>query len=166
MKYRSIRSSIKTGDVMLFKGNGIFEKLIRIGTAEGYNHVGVFVWLSDGDLWFAEMKSSGYSLQRASQMIESESRLMWVGVPDYPSRPESTEAMKKTILAAKGSPYGFLSLLKVWASQVMRREYRVRGRVCSTFVQEVWRSAGIEFNKTADPGDIADKCSTLTRIEK
>lgn len=166
MNYEAIRPDIRTGDVMLFKGNGIFEKLIRVFTAEGFNHVGLFVWLSDGDLWLAEMKTSGYSLQRASQIVDSDSRLLWVGAPNGAYRPDKVDAMREAILAAKGSRYGFLSLLKVWLSQVTRKRYGVHSRVCSTFVQEVWKIGGITLPRTADPGDIAEKCSTLTKIER
>ena len=38
-------------------------------------------------------------------------------------------------------------------------------RVCSTFVQECWEAAGSqEFERTADPGDIAAACGSLHRV--
>lgn len=53
-RYDQIRGDLKTGDVVLFSGRGLFSLGIRIGTGSKWSHVGMILRLDDFDfvcLW-------------------------------------------------------------------------------------------------------------------
>lgn len=163
MTYAELRKIAKTGDA-LFVGGNLF---VRVATAESYSHVACLVWMPDGGLWVFEFtEDHGYRSVPASQWFEErENEDVWLGIAPVPVH-FNPEQVKKAVTAYRNPGarrnYGWLSLIVVWFSQVIRRRLPVLYRVCSTFVQEVWETAGFKgFARTADPGDVARVCQAM-----
>jgi len=168
MKYQDVRQSIETGDVFLVEGRSIISKIIRAFTGESYSHVGLLIWIGD-TLWVAEYKEFiGFRFVPASLWIEdvhTAGARAWLGrAPAVVTMDPPT--VYKTALKWRGGRYGYLSLGKIWISQLFNLNLTTRRLVCSTFVQKCWESVGIKFFKTADPGDIATTSGSLTLIHK
>ena len=144
--------------------------LIRMLTAESYTHVALLAWEDCGGLWVYEfVEGTGYQAMPASQWFERyKGREVFHGtaheiVHAHPH--QVIQAAKAYRDKGFSQRYGWLSLLKVWASQILNKRIPVRMKVCSTFIQEVWAAAGYDcMPRTADPGDIAMECGRLTRI--
>ena len=169
MDYQGLRDVAKTGDVLLVRKS----TLVRIFTAESFSHVAVLIWgLDDGGLWVYEfVERIGYRSVPASSWIEQYANCdVWLGMA-----PEIVSINEDKVRNAAHSyrdkrkiyqRYGWLSLVKVWLSQVLNLRIRVFQRVCSTFVQELWEEAGYTgFRQTEDPGNIANACRHLIKID-
>lgn len=171
MKYSAIRDQIRTGDVLLCKDRTLSGILIRALTAGGHNHVAIFVWLQDNDLWIAEMTGRyGFKMTRASQYLkERNSQMRWGAYPKE-TEPDHPGIMRNKILSAKGTRYAWWQLVAAWWSQVTDSKSggtawrRHKRKICSTLIQLVWDAIGIKIPGVADPDEIADKCQTLTII--
>lgn len=169
MTYDEMRQKAVTGDVILVRGN----RFVRVFTAESVSHVAVLVWMpDDGGLWVFEfVESEGYLSMPASQWFHKRrGQAIYHGIaPDRVHRfPQEvfTAATRYRDSSTASRRYGWLSLVTVWVSQLVRRRLPVRGRVCSTFAQEVWEATGwIGFSRTADPGDFIEVCQRLTPVQ-
>lgn len=170
MTYQEMRVAAKSGDVLLVRGN----RLVRIFTAESVSHVAVLVWMpKGGGLWVFEfVEGEGYQSMPASQWFAARSgQKIYYGKAPALVRFEADKIYKATTRYRTLKPirrwYGWFSLITVWASQVIRRPIPVWAKVCSTFVQEVWESAGWQgFTRTADPGDFLEKCQSVAPVEE
>lgn len=168
MGYLQCRTHIKTGDALITRKG----RVIRFLTGESYNHVALFAWLAPDSLWVYEFTQKyGYRALPASAWLDERRGEMvyWGAAP--PSVTDNAAKIVETVLSYRDKDrhdrwYGWLSLPVVWFSQVINRRLPVHLKVCSTFVQEVWESAGYTgFRRTADPGDIAAHCLSLTRLQ-
>lgn len=169
MNYAALRPTIDTGDVLLYEGRGFVSKAIRMLTGNQFSHVAVFVWLDEDDLWLAEMKEFlGYRLRRASEAVEADfdDALLYLGkIPLKPTEDDS-RAMRGVILSSTAEKYGYLSLMKIWWSQVRNKKFKTRRLVCSTFAAKVWGSVGVMFPKTPDPGDFLSMSGSVKLIKQ
>ncbi len=168
MTATELKRRAKTGDALLVKSESAFGVLIRMLTGESTSHAAIVVWLYTGTtrllLVYEFVEGIGHQVlplekwlsDRAGQKIE-------YGVAPEVVRqnplPAETAAEAYTDASHFKKSYGYLSLIKVWISQLLRFRIPVRQKVCSTYVQEVWRCAGYDLIPyTADPGDIAEHC--------
>lgn len=162
--YDEARRVAQTGDVLLVEGRGWIGTAIRVLTGQQYSHVALCVWL-DGGLWVAEMlEGVGFRLTPASQWTRKTSDKMSLGVAQDAVHADS-QLIANAIMQARANPpdYSYWSLVTVWLSQILRRPLPA-GRVCSTLVQRVWELSGLEFDETADPGNIARACYQIFPI--
>ncbi|MGE4544216.1 MAG: hypothetical protein AB7D06_08905 [Pedobacter sp.] len=171
MTQADLTKRAKTGDVLLVKSDGTIGKLIRCLTGESYSHVAVLVWVPGQYgfelLVYEFVEGVGHqTMSLADWMDRRQDQTLFYGVaPDpvhqYPTKARAAAEYYRTAPLLKRS-YGYLSLAKVWLSQLFECRIPVRQKVCSTFAQEVWRLAGYDaIGRTADPGDIAQHCDPL-----
>lgn len=168
MDYQGLKGIASTGDVLLVRKS----TWVRLLTAESFSHVAILVWEGNhGGLWVYEfVEGTGYRSTPASAWIDQYAGCdLWLGMA-----PEIVRMNGETVRTAAHSyrdkrkifqRYGWLSLIKVWLSQWLKIRIRVFQRVCSTFVQELWEAAGYTgFSQTEDPGNIANACCHLIKI--
>lgn len=156
MNYLEMKQVARTGDLVLCKDRTLIGILIRIFTAESFNHVAVLVWLDKG-LWIAEMTShAGFNLVPASEWFEARrnSELLYCQAPGSVHKEEEIILKKIFMARSRKYRYSFLTLVRVWFSQIFNRH--INGLlVCSTFAQDLWESTGFSrFKRLADPGDL------------
>lgn len=156
-----------SGDVILVKGQGVIGTLIRGLTGESYSHVALLLRDPGGVGWqVAEFgEGIGFSLMPLVEWLDKRrGQTLFYGVaPEVVRQKPGTVHLAATRYVSAGwirGTYGYLSLAKVWLSQVLKINIPVLQKVCSTFAQEVWKLAGYTgFTRTADPGDIAEHCT-------
>jgi uncharacterized protein YycO len=151
----------RIGDYGVVRSNGIFARLIQIGTVSRWNHA--FVYIGDG------------------QIIEANPRGIEVSsVFKYPliawNQHEELDAKERHIIvehakAQIGKPYNFLVIanlalrilgLKVLANtKLLYKMAQKDGYICSELVAECYKVAGADTSiKAPDlvtPGDLAER---------
>lgn len=171
MKYVDIKAICNSGDVFAVKGKGFAGAFIRALTGESYSHVAMLVFENNGLLVFEFVEGVGFQTMPASEWLR---RRKGQRVCYCPAPPHVTSRVCDVVVAAKAYRnssvisrwYGWLSLLKIWASQKTGFKIPVRQKVCSTFVQECWASSGFKLPTTATPGDIVNHCDPIHKITK
>lgn len=166
MTYSALRKRAKTGDIFAVRGTGLVSWLIRAATGESYSHVALLVWIHTGLYVFEFVEGVGYQSMPASEWLRRrQGQQLCYGVgpkilATYSERIREA-AIKYRHSSVMSRMYGYLSLLKVWAGQILGRNIHVHQKVCSTFVQECWAAGTFHMGPTADPGDIASACSEI-----
>lgn len=117
MEYREIRSSLKTGDVVLFSGNGLVAMGIRAGTRSKWSHVGmvyvldgeVFIWESSKVFSAKDMETGrqkkGVQLNLMSTRVEEVTGVVAVRRLANPLNASQLSEVKKFRQYAKGRAY-------------------------------------------------------------
>lgn len=152
----------------MVKRRGIVSVLIRVFTAESYNHVAMVLRDPNTGAFIVEMREGkGFQLMPASQWMQhnKKSVIMWGKSPLKGTPEEINECITRVAMRNRYANYSYLSLLSVWWSQLTRRKVR-SGLVCSTFVQRAWRACGYDMgNKAADPADFAEHVVFMTQVK-
>lgn len=173
MTQAELEQRARTGDVLLVKKEGIISSAIRVLTGESYGHVACLIRgvHTGGAVRIAEFVE-GVGFQEMSLwrwLLDRQGQKVFYGVA--PAVVHLAEADVWGTAAAYRDAcfftrsYGYLSLVKVWLSQLINRRIPVRQKVCSTFVQDLWRAGNYDLiPTTADPGDIAEHCRSLHRL--
>lgn len=169
MDYLEIRHKATTGDVLGVMGSGFFSKVIKFLTKEDFSHVAMLIWHGTG-LWVYEfVEGRGYQCMPASQWMEIRAgQTIFYGKAPLIVRAKPADVIKSagSFRVGRGKThYGYLSLIKVWLSQIFKRKIHTHFMVCSTFIQHVWRDCGFDHSKTADPGDIMSICSAYGELK-
>lgn len=166
-----LRRRAKTGDLLLVKSEGVVGKLVRCATGESYSHVALLVWvLTDTGrelTVFEFVEGTGHQSMTLTQWLaERDEQKLTFGIAPAVVHANSTKVQTAAeVYNSAGRlkrSYGYLSLFKVWLSQLLRCRISVRQKVCSTYAQEVW-AAGCydQIPVTADPGDFGAHCQAL-----
>lgn len=169
MLYSGIREIAKTGDLLLVNGDTFVSKLIRYFTEESFSHVAMLFWL-DKNLFVAEMiEGVGFRISPASQWVNLVGGEIYYG--ESPSEVNCDELIiDKKILSyradLKKQEYGYLSLILIYISQYTGLKVNSAKKVCSTFVQDIWESCGVKFDRMSDPGDFEDFCTKIIKLER
>jgi hypothetical protein len=168
MKYEDLRPQIQTGDVLLCRGNSFVSKAIE-GFTGPDSHIAVFVWIGDGLFIAQEYEGVGFQVLPASQEIACYDKC-FLGIAPSPIRGNNKpmlDCISKYRVTPSLQPYGYATLAKVLLAHQTGIEISpdsVQG-VCSTFAQQVWMSAGYQFETLADPSDFEIFCAGIVAIE-
>lgn len=157
MIYQALRQDIKSGDCILWQGNGLLSRLIML--YGGYSHASLVVRLDEYDglkdrIFLVEALPSGLELRLASKRIEEYNGCAFHFRPDgITDKQRETAACIALDACAKGIKYDFGSLIR---NALARVNINVRTFFCSEFVWWVWEGIGlVERRKTAPrPGDL------------
>lgn len=163
--YNEVRQFMQTGDVLLCKKRNPVSILIRIFTAESFNHVAVLLRNAYGRVEVAEMRGGiGYQQMPMSQWLlqNKGTEIFWGQAPDTVDR---YLAYKVILMTRAVNPrYSYWTLVSVWLSQVFQVKTK-SANICSTFAAKVWTDSGYgKFLRTPDPGDFAAYVKQLTGV--
>lgn len=168
MTYEEIRKIAKTGDVLLLQGTSFISKIIRVFTAQQFSHAALLWWWNDG-LYIAEMyEGIGFQIMPASQKIaEMQGQVYFGRAPkQVEDKADTVEAFINAYRDDKSRQgYGYFSLLKVWWSQVTGKDLQSREKVCSTFVEAAWASAGFRCDDLESPGGLVPYLQSLIPLD-
>ena len=162
------------GDALGVQSRGAVGIPIRGLTASNWSHVALVYWRRvDGrlDLWVAEMKEGiGFRRLPVLDWMNGVHPQALVYLAEAPRKVRGREEIAELIDATAEKPpaYGYLSLLSVWVSQLIRRRVWHRGLVCSTWAQRIWERSGggWRFSRTMDPGDFLEVSPVVRRVER
>jgi hypothetical protein len=167
IRYEDIRSQIKNGDVLMFKGRYLHSSIIRGLTRSFYSHAGIAVWWNRR-LMVMEAVERGVRILPLSRKIGSyRGDVEW-----FCSKKEISERdrLRMIIFAQEelGKSYarwreiffGWKILLRRDLSEKdeLRRENKL---YCSQYVAQIYNSVGLDLKKKRDdrfmsPDDIAN----------
>lgn len=163
MKYDEIRSQLASGDVLLCKRRGIVSILIRVGTAETFNHAAMII-RQHGGVFVVEMREGkGWQMMPASEWMEvnKKAEVYWGKAPLLV---RGSYCIEDYALKARGTRYSYWTLFTVWLSQLFNKK-TIADMVCSTFVQKGFETCGHPaVDKSYDPSDLMADLRDINRI--
>jgi uncharacterized protein YycO len=180
LKYDEIRKQIKDGDILLYKGKGLFRSgfvatLVQIVTRSDYSHAGIVAWWNERLLVIEAIRQGvivnplSLSLERYHATVE------W-----YSCKEEmiSDEKRREMILYAQEElGKGFAVFLAFWfminilfIGRFSKRDrfHREKRYYCSEFVSNVYTRVGLDLkrwrsDRYMSPDDIAHSNLLLLR---
>jgi len=150
---------------MMVQGFGLVSMLIRAFTGERISHIGMLVWLGDGLFVSEFVEFKGYQLLPASLWLQdrlSDGSHIFYGKAPQKVRSNASD-ISRDAFTWRNKHYGYLSLLKIWWSQITKSKVSTKRVVCSTYIQAMW-SRYFKFPKTSDPGDFMDYAEDINRV--
>jgi hypothetical protein len=158
LPYKNIRNHVSTGDAILWKGNSLLARLIRLWTP--FNHASLVLRFQRYDtleqrVFLVEALETGLELRLLSKRLEHyDGEAFWFHI-------DMTEEQRTKILdfaltkCASGIPYDYESLFKNMLGRVSADAARY---FCSEFVFDAWVNAGVTQYPPSGvaprPGDI------------
>jgi uncharacterized protein YycO len=152
----------RIGDFGVVRSNGIFARLIQVGTLSRWNHA--FIYIGDG--YIVEANPKGIQRSR----LDKYNNVAWNRHEDL--NHEERQQIVMFAINAIGKPYNFLMIgnialrilgLKLLAkTKIMYRWAQAsKGYICSELVAEAYESIGENLcDKDPDlvtPGDLAER---------
>lgn len=142
--YAEARSSIQTGDILLFEGTSLFGRLIRWATKSPYCHVALARWDTGRLMVYQSMEGHGVETVPASIMVPSQV----VCVLRCPVALEPS--LWAEALDTLGSPYSWASILGIaWRILLGRFGFKAdrladhKGQfICSEYVAACLEAGG------------------------
>lgn len=147
-----LTSDLKPGDVLLYKGQGFYSKLIFLKTWHEISHVEVFL----GDV--AEKRNMS-TASRDGQGVGIYPVREDISYVLRPNVPFNKDAALEFALKATGTPYGWWDLL-----QFIGLDINTDGIVCSPYATYVERTASVNAFKNEKPEKIAPKDFLLSEL--
>lgn len=117
--YRAVRQDMRTGDMIQWRGNYAFSRIIRVGTGEFENHSSMIVRLDlyPGRVFSIEALANGLHLYPLSNLLEKYNgeQVNWYPIKNEYHGEASTDAAR-WLLAHLGVGYDWSDCLSNWRS--------------------------------------------------
>lgn len=169
LKYKDLRSNIKTGDCILWQGESLLSRVIRYFSE--YSHASLVIRLNEYEglkdrVFLVEALSYGLKLKLLSERIRDyDGKVFHFEVPLEIDERDRIRAFS-LIKCAEGIPYDYHSLF--W-NALGRVNMDAKRYFCSEFVWAAWRAVGFvgQVGTAPRPGDIPKWVKgKLARIEE
>jgi hypothetical protein len=171
--YDSVRDSIRTGDVLLFRGTSFLSKAIHRFTGSPYSHAGFAIWWDTRLLCFQSAGRGVEVLPLSSAVDTYDGRVDLYRLRDDALAKVDTEKLITLAIEMLGRKYFTFGLLTV-AWRILTRSLRGRKDVktapseafCSQYLSYCYREAGLDLvpeldDASTSPGDL-EKSEYLT----
>ena len=129
--YSRVRDTIKSGDVLAWKGTGLVGWLIRMWTGEAISHVGVAIKIKGRVMVFEAREGSGVQMRPVSSALPC--RLVRTGAKWNPIK------MDAIIWGRIGKPYSYLDALRAGLSKPTRH----KGWQCAEMAVDLMITCGV-----------------------
>lgn len=130
MRYDDARHQIRSGDLLMFRGHGLFAPLIRFVTRSAWAHCGV-AWVIGERVMVLECRAlNGVTMRSLSAAAPCD----WISTGVVWG-----EAVETYALSRLQKPYSWLDAIKVGLHQRPSKH----GQVCSTYAGQVLHAAGL-----------------------
>jgi hypothetical protein len=157
--YQSIRSQIRTGDILLFRGRRRLSKVIEWISRSPYSHVAFLTWW-DGRVIAMQSDLRGVEVIPASMLVcQYQGKVEWWRLADQHREGFDQRDFLDRALTLVGIKYGYFALIGValrmlLGMSVVRRLSRVRPSTlfCSSFVSYCYQNEKISINAKAGAG--------------
>ena len=133
MRYADARASIKSGDVLAWRGTSFLARMIRMATGGSWSHVALALWLHDR-LFVVQSKEGGRTGLELASVAVRRSPCDWIA-----TRAAWTDAIEGQALDLLGVPYSYVAAVEVGFGLAPTG----RGQVCSLYCSDVLALAGI-----------------------
>jgi len=153
MSYRTNRSRISSGDVVLWSGTGIAARIVRWFTKSKWSHVGIVVTWGNRLMVLDSFPFKGTRARPLSSDLKNAYLVKTGAILNHEA--------KNFALSQLGRPYSFQNLWKTWLGlDLVKRQYQ-----CAQYVAEVMRLARINLETPATPESIARQLGAFAKIE-
>lgn len=148
MRYTDARARMRSGDLILFRGRGVFAWLIRAVTGAPYAHAAI-VWRVGPRVLLLESRARTHGVAIGRTLSGS----LVDGATWIPTNAEWTSTVEDLALDARlGEPYGWVDAIR--AGLGLRPTSR--GVQCAEYAALVLQAAGLTVRVTAPtPGALA-----------
>ena len=176
-EYSAVRESIRTGDVLLFRGTSLMSRVIRWGSDSVYSHAGFTAWWG-GRLLVFQSTGRGAEVLPASAAVDAyDGQVDLFRLDDGLYAKLDTEALITQAVGLLGRQYATTSLVGLmW--RMARRRFRGRPDAtgeptevfCSQYVSYCFRAQGLDLvdgtdDASTSPGDLAGSpCLRLAAV--
>ena len=156
MNYNDVRSSIKTGDIILVrKSHGILGAMTKFFTHSPYTHSGIAVWKTDG-LYMAELNGGLNHLIPLSQLKD-----IPFDVYACPAELDQTKIeIAISVWLREPIDYGYGAFVAIGLLEYLRIKIFVHWRkilVCSGYVVAILETAGwSEHSRVVSPQELSE----------
>lgn len=166
LRYADVRTQVKNGDVLLYKGKSLASWVIQKVTRSSYSHAGIAAWWNER-LMVMEARSRGVVVNPFSLSVSSyHGDVEWFTCVKEIS---NQDRLKMIIFAQEelGKSYGRWKTIILGFKILLGRDLDRRDRLrresklfCSEYVARVYNSVGLDLKKHRSdrlmkPGDIA-----------
>ena len=127
-KYNKLRSQIKTGDVMLYNGNGIISGIIRWADNAYYSHAGIAYWIGDR-LFTIDAWTNGVELVPMSRRMNMYKDFCVVRKADAVPMTLRTAMSNLLNRVERDEAYGYFGLIKRLAYLKCRKVFEFLFRI-------------------------------------
>lgn len=161
--YDEVRSEIRTGDLVFFRGRGPFSRLIRKLSYSVYSHAGILAWWGGHLIVFQSRLPAGVEVLPARRVVwRYDGQADWWSIrPEHAGRLDRERLLSRAV-AELGKGYSFRGLFKAGLRLVAGRLSGRRdpvmlpeGYFCSQFVSACYREAGLDLAP-----DVEDACTS------
>ncbi|HLL52057.1 MAG TPA: hypothetical protein VK447_00840 [Myxococcaceae bacterium] len=168
VSYDAVRNTIRTGDLLLFRGTALFSKTIRLVTNSEYSHAGFAVWWDTRLLCFQAVEERGVEVVPLSSAVGTyDGRVDLFRLKEEAMARVNTEKLITNGIEMLGRKYAKSSLVRL-AWRIITG--KLRGHrddkaapaeaFCSQYVSYCYRMSGLDLVPDIDdgstsPGDIA-----------
>jgi len=162
LKYSEVRSSISSGDILLFQGTKPLSRLIRWGTQSVYSHAGLATWWN-GRLMVVQAVGKGAQVIPVSSAVVAYNRQVdWFTLRDEYRGAIDHAKLIDFAIELLGRDYSYLGLLALMGRMLLGTVKSVTdlkkapGAIfCSQYVSYCYRMAGTDLVR-----GIADHCTS------
>lgn len=151
--YDEVRSEIRTGDLLFFRGRGPFSRLIRRLSYSVYSHVGIPAWWSGHLIVFQSRLPVGVEVLPARRVVgRYDGQVDWWSVRADPPARLDRDRLLSVAVAELGKRYSFAGLFRAgWrlaGGRLVGRHDPVtlpESYFCSQFISACYREAGLDL---------------------
>ncbi|MGA9524410.1 MAG: hypothetical protein WBV82_23345 [Myxococcaceae bacterium] len=167
LKYGEARSSIRTGDVLLFQGTTFVSRFIRWGSNSPYSHAGIALWAHER-LMVVQSASRGVEILPASTAVKKyDGQVDWWQPAGAAREQLRLPALVDAAFDELGKPFAVRPLLALVARMFRRKDHgnpdltgRAPGYFCSQLVSRCYRRGGVDLvpgkaDHDTSPGDLS-----------
>lgn len=175
MRYADARGQIRHGDVLLFRGRGLFSCIIKRRTRSTYSHAALAFWIGSRLMLAESREGQGVRLLPLSAAVRDVA--VHVYRPRQPLLAREADVVFDRALSLLGQAYGWheigriaLSLIPGWPAPTWspRDDRPSSSPICSQYVSICYRAAGRDLVPNLDdgsttPGDLS-RSAALDRV--
>ena len=166
--YDEVRSDIRTGDLIFFRGRGPLSRLIRKLSLSVYSHVGILAWWSGHLIVFQSRLPVGVEVLPARRVVTRyDGQVDWWSVRPEHAGGLDRDRLLSIAVAELGKRYSFSGLFgagwRLLGGRIAGRRDSValpESYFCSQFISACYRQAGLDLapeegDACTSPGSIA-----------
>lgn len=166
--YPEVRSQIRDGDVLCFRGDGCLSRTIMQASKGRYSHAGLALWWGTRLMVVQAELTPGVQAVPISRAVDHyPGSVDWYALSDDHRSPETIDALVGAALAALGQGYSVSGLLRLgfhyavgWPMGDAKVESEGASFICSELVAHCFSRAGIDLvpkepDSATSPEDIS-----------
>jgi hypothetical protein len=142
MNYNELRPMIKTGAVVLWKGNGLISRAIRLKTE--YSHISIVVRFADKGLdqrvFIVESLGSGLELRYLSKRVQEYNGDCWIYHTDITDNQRGIIRAFALKEVSEAKSYDYKTF---WKLLIGRASQEMSSYICSEFVKQCFIEAKV-----------------------